>query len=347
MVNDMRKNQLFVMSNDGVTNIHKVIWEPDNEVFGIVQVIHGIAEHIDRYEELARYLTDRGMLVVGIDLVGHGLSTNNGNKKMYFGGEGSYNYVLEDINECYKNIKEMYPNVPYTMLGFSLGSLLLRTYLINYPNNLDGSIIVGTNMLGSYQISSGYSVVKKEARKYGEINATEKIRDLTYGLYNKKFKPNKTEFDWLSSNPQIIDLFINDPLCGDYITIGLYREMLSLMKYSGDKNYIKKMNKIKPILVLAGSDDNFGDCGKDSSKLADVFKKSGISDVSLKIYPSLRHDILHDIDSNIIYQDIYNWLNTKKLFKENIIINSNQVSNNENKSIVNNNQVNSILSDRL
>lgn len=305
------------LSSDNETNIHMVMWEPKNEAKLIVQIIHGVTENIMRYEELAHFLNERDILVVGIDLLGHGLSTNSGNKKMYFGKEGSWFDVVKDVDTCLSIVKKDYPNIPYVMLGFSLGSFLLRTYLIDYPNNCDGGIIIGTGQTPNFQIVLAQMVVKNEAKKYGDNVATEQIRKLTFETYNKKFAPNRTPYDWLCSNNEELDKYINDPLRGEAMTVGLFREMLSGMKYTGNIRNIKKMNKDIPILLLSGSQDPVGDFGKGFDKAIRRFKRANIQSISSILYSNLRHDILHENIRLKIYNDIYIWLE-KKISNKNI-----------------------------
>lgn len=309
----MSKNELFFQSNDSVTNVHMITWEPEGEVLGIVHINHGVSEHIDRYDEFARFLNSKGILVVGMDFIGHGMSTNNGNKKMYFGPEGSFKTVVADIHYVLTQTKNRYPNVPYTMLGFSLGSFLTRTYMIDYPGIVDASILVGTGFMSKLAYKMAMLVVNKEIKKYGESVATEKIRELAFETYNKKFKPNRTTHDWLCKSEGAIDLYLVDPLRGENITCGLFRELLNSMIYSCTVDNVNKMNKTKPIYCLSGSDDYVGDRGKGLKKSVELFKSCGINDVDMKIYPTLRHDILHENENEQIYNDIYGWLISKKL----------------------------------
>lgn len=344
----MKKNELFFPSSDKQTNIHMVIWEPDDEVLGVIQVVHGITEHIMRYEEFAKYYTSNGIAVVGIDLLGHGLSTNNGNKIMYFGGVGSWNYVLEDVNRCLIHAKEMYPNVPCTMLGFSLGSFLVRTHLIDYPGMVDASILVGTGQTSNMALSLAQGIVKKEAKKYGDNVATDKIRALTFETYNKKFKPNRTAYDWLCADNEALDEYINDPLRGENATVGLFREMLYGMKYTGNKDNIRKMSKMKPLLFLSGDKDSVGEFGKGVEKAYKDYKSCGIADATIKLYEGLRHDILHESIRFDIYEDIYNWMKSRKLVKDKVEkkkITSPKLSDENKPIIADNNEVKSLISD--
>lgn len=315
----MSKNELFFQSNDNVTNIHMVTWVPDGDVVGIVQINHGISEHIGRYEDFANFLNTKGILVVGMDLLGHGMSTNNGNKKMYFGGEGSYRNVVLDIHHVLQQTKNNYPDVPYTMLGFSLGSFLTRTYMIDYPGIVDGAILVGTGDISQLKYNLANVVIKSEAKKYGENVATERIRQLSFETYNKKFKPNRTTHDWLCKSEGSVDLYLADPLRGENMTVGIFRELLNSMLYSCNADNINKMNKVKPIYLLSGGDDYVGEKGKGVKKTLTKFKACGIDNVEMKIYPTLRHDILREYEYDQIYNDIFGWLVAKQLVKSVVI----------------------------
>lgn len=347
----MKKNELFFPSSDKQTNIHMVIWEPDDEVLGVIQVVHGITEHIMRYEEFANYYTDRGIAVVGIDLLGHGLSTNNGNKVMYFGEEGSWNYVLDDVNRCFIHAKEMYPDVPYTLLGFSLGSFLVRAHLINYPGLVDASILVGTGQTSNIAISLAQGIVKKEKKKYGDNVATDKVRSLTFETYNKNFKPNRTPYDWLCADNDSLDEYIADPLRGENITVGLFREMLYGMKYTGNKKNLIKMSKMKPLLLLSGDNDSVGDFGKGVEKAYSDYKSCGIEDITIKLYEGLRHDILHEGIRLDIFEDIYNWMKSRKLVndrKNNVVkqeVKKEVIVEDKKSIIANNDEVKSLITD--
>lgn len=331
----MSKNELFFQSSDNVTNIHMVTWEPDGEVLGIVQINHGVSEHIGRYEELAKYLNSKGLLVVGIDYIGHGMSTNNGQKVMYFGTEGSYELVMEDIHYALTQVKNMYPNVPYTMLGFSLGSFLTRCYMINYPGIVDGAILVGTGHMSSLKYKMARMIVNKQAKKYGESVATEEIRKLSFETYNKKFKPNRTTHDWLCKSEGAVDLFLADPLRGENVSVGLFRDLLDLMIYSCNTNNVNKMNKSKPVLLLSGEDDYVGDKGKGVKKTLELFKSCGVNDASMKIYPTLRHAILFENENESIYDDIYEWMKTKKLVVNQVKKEDIKVEDNPKRELVN------------
>ena len=308
----MIKNEFYYPSADGKTQIHAVEWKPETEIKGIIQIAHGVTEYILRYENFAEFFTQKGFVVVGNDHLGHGQSIAPNDKPMYFGPNGSWNFVVKDIDTCKQMAKKKYPNVPYIILGFSLGSFLVRTYLIDYAQEpLDGAIIMGTGYIPNFKIAIAKMMTNKEAKKVGEENTSPVIKSLTFETYNKLFKPNRTAFDWLCSNEEALDEYIKDPLRGEDYSAGLFREMLTGMQYTADMKNIQKMNKKIPIFLLSGDKDPVGEFGKGVIKTHKIFKKAGIEDVEIKLYPNLRHDILHEKCKDTIYNDIYLWLKKK------------------------------------
>ncbi len=308
----MKKTEFYYPSADGKTKIHALEWIPEKEPIGILQIMHGVTEYVLRYEDLAEYLTDKGFVVVGNDHLGHGKSIAEGAKPMYFGPKGSWQWVVKDVLTLQKMTKEKYPELSYYMLGFSLGSFVLRTYLIDYPGNLDGAIIMGTGQMAPVAIKIGKFMANKEAKKAGEENSTPAIHQLTFGTYNKIFAPNRTEYDWLCSNEKALDEYIEDPQRGGDFSAGLFRELLDGMLYSSNVKNIKKMDKNLPILLISGEKDPVGDCGKGVKLTKKALEKAGVKDISVKMYPGLRHDILHEEEKDQIYADIYNWLQSIK-----------------------------------
>ena len=307
----MNKREFYYPSSDGKTRIHAVEWSPDESPKAILQIAHGVTEYILRYEEFAEYLTNKGILVVGNDHIGHGSSIAENAKPMYFGPEGSFKYAVDDVNTLYKTTKEKYENIPYIILGFSLGSFIVRRFLIDYPDTVDGAILVGTGQIAPIKIKIAKFIAKSEAKKHGEDNPTPMIKSLSFDNYNKLFKPNRTDYDWLCLSKTSLDKYIRDKNRGKELSAGLFREMLSGMEYTGNLENIKKMNKDIPIIFLSGEMDPVGEKGKSVKKAYSDFKKAGIKDVSMKLYKDLRHDILHEDNAEQIYQDILEFINEK------------------------------------
>ena len=307
----MNKNEFYYLSADGKTQIHAVEWIPDEKPKAILQIAHGVTEYILRYEQFAEYLVKKGIMVVGNDHLGHGKSIAKDSEPMYFGPTGSWKWAVEDMYTCTKMIKEKYPEIPYYMLGFSLGSFLLRTYLIEYPGIADAAIIMGTGETPPVQIALAKFIANKEAKKVGENHTSPMIKKLTFDTYNKFFAPNRTDYDWLCSDNEGLDEYIADPMRGGNLSAGLFREMLSGMKFTSEIKNLKKMNLDTPILFISGDEDPVGEKGKGVIKAYHKFQNIGMKDVEIKLYPKLRHDILHEKCKKEIYEYVYNWIEKK------------------------------------
>ena len=307
----MARNEFTFPSADGKTQIHAVEWLPDGEVRAVLQISHGVSEYILRYEPFAEYLAVHGFAVVGHDHLGHGSSSTPDGKPMYFGPKGSWNWVVQDIETRRRLAKEHFPNKPYFMLGHSMGSFLLRTYLICYPGTVDGAIIMGTGQMAPLLIAGGKAVAAMETLRVGETNASALVQLLAFGTYNKQFAPNRTGFDWLSVNAENVDRYIADPLCGGNPSIGLFREMLNGMSFIAKPAEVQKMNPETPILFISGGMDPVGDRGKGVKQAYQSFLAAGIKDITLKLYPELRHEILCETDRNMVFEDIHQWLCSK------------------------------------
>ena len=254
----MARNEFTFPSADGKTQIHAVEWLPDGEVRAVLQIAHGVSEYLLRYEPVAEYLTDRGFAVVGHDHLGHGSSTTPDGNPMYFGPKGSWNWVVQDIETRRQLAKERFPDASYFILGHSMGSFLLRTYLIRHPGTVNGAIIMGTGQMAPLLIAGGKAVAAVESLRIGETNASALVQMLAFGTYNKLFAPNRTGFDWLSVNTENVDRYIADPLCGGNPSIGLFREMLTGMSFIATPSEVKKMDPTTPILFISGAMDPVG-----------------------------------------------------------------------------------------
>lgn len=318
----MNKTEFKIKSVDGVTDLHVIAWLPSEEnVVGVIQIAHGITEHMGRYEKFAEYFTDNGYVVVGNDILGHGLSVSDKKKKMYFGKENSWFDVVKDFFNVYETFHEKYTNVPYILLGFSLGSFVVRSFLSLYPDaEVSDVILIGTGYGSNLSLKLGKMVANSEARKVGEDNSTKKINKLALENYNKYFDPVKTKCDWLCSNEVALNDYLKDPLVGKDVSCGLFRELLNGMMYCNNLKNIEKIKKMLPILLISGKADPVGGFTKGIVKLEQVYRVHGIQRVHVKFYDGMRHDVLHEEKSEEICNYIYRWVkNNHKFDEENLV----------------------------
>ena len=304
----MVRQEFTFLSADGVTQLHTVLWLPEGEVRAVLQLVHGVAEYILRYEPLAAFLTEHGFAVVGHDHVGHGLSVAEGAPRLYFGPRGSWDRVVEDVRTLQTETHRKFPEAPYFILGHSMGSFLLRTYLARHPGTVDGAIIMGTAHMSAAALAAARLFVAWQIRKVGETNPSPTVMKLSFGTYNRKFAPNRTPYDWVTLSQTTVDAYVTDPMCGENPSIGLFREMLDGMAFMGQPENIRKMDADLPMLFLSGAMDPVGNCGRGVEQACRLFRQNGMKQVSMKLYPQLRHEILNEDCREDIFRDILCWL---------------------------------------
>lgn len=301
------------LSTDGKTQLHGMRWEPDGgSVRAVLQICHGVAEHIARYDAFARYLNSLGIAVVGHDHLGHGLSLPEGGTPVYFGESNTWNTVVDDIYVLHQRIRLWYPDVPLCIMGHSMGSFLTRTYLIRYPGTVKAAVIMGTGWQPKAVIAGGMAVAKAVGAVVGENGTSDLVTNLAFGAYNKLFAPNRTSCDWLSADEGNVDAYMADPLCGADATVGLFRQMLSGIRFNQKLSNLRQMDPRIPVLFVAGEKDPVGDCGNGVRRTYQEFRRAGVQDCTLKLYPGLRHEILNEkAQQQQIFEDIGQWLTSK------------------------------------
>lgn len=301
------------LSTDGKTQLHGMRWEPEGgSVRAVLQICHGVAEHIARYDAFARYLNGLGIAVVGHDHLGHGLSLPEGGTPVYFGTGNTWNTVVDDIYVLHQRIRLWYPDVPLCIMGHSMGSFLTRTYLIRYPGTVKAAVIMGTGWQPKAVIAGGMAVAKAVGAVVGENGTSDLVTNLAFGAYNKLFAPNRTSCDWLSADEGNVDAYMADPLCGADATVGLFRQMLSGIRFNQKLSNLRQMDPRIPVLFVAGEKDPVGDCGNGVRRTYQEFRRAGVQDCTLKLYPGLRHEILNEkAQQQQIFEDIGQWLTSK------------------------------------
>ena len=304
------RKEFYFPSCDGKTQIHAVEWTPEGEAKGVYQIAHGVAEYALRYEPFAEFLTGKGFVVVANDHIGHGLSVADGAPALYFGAERGWMNVVDDMYALRNLTSQKYPRLPYFLMGHSMGSFLARTYLIRYPGTVSAAVIMGTGQQPGYMLAGGRTVANVIGKKHGFDKPNAAVSNLAFGSYNKPFEPRRTDFDWLSVNTENVDRYIADPLCGGEATVGLFLDMLGGIAFIGKQANVARMDKNMPVLFISGAMDPVGDLGKGVRKACESFRQAGVRDVTLKLYPGLRHEILNEAEREQVYADIRAWIET-------------------------------------
>ena len=299
-------------SSDGASHIHVCRWAPDDgEPRGIVQLAHGIAEHIMRYDAFARFLADKGFAVFGNDHLGHGKSCENEEDYCWFGDDHGWFLALEDMHRLSERARDEDPGIPFFLFGHSMGSFLARTFLINYPGEVDGCVLSGTGQQAPELCNAGILVAKAEALRLGKKGRSPLVNKLCFANYNVRIKDPRTDCDWLTRENAVVDEYVADGLCGGIPTNGLVIDMLNGIRYIQKRSNLEKMDKSTPILFLSGAEDPVGDYGRGVTKACTSFRAVGCTDVTLKLYTGGRHEMLNELNRDEVYADVLAWMEAR------------------------------------
>nr|WP_302598211.1 alpha/beta fold hydrolase [uncultured Cellulosilyticum sp.] len=303
----MTRETYYISSTNGKNKLHTMVWRPE-EVKGILQISHGMIEHIGRYDDFAKFLVSKNILVVGNDHLGHGKTVKCESELGYFDAEDGSKTVVDDLYEVTKKMKQEYPNVPYFVLGHSMGSFMIRRYLMTYGEAINGALIMGTGHQSKVALAAGNIVYATLKVLKGTDYRSKFVNEVILGGYNRKFAPNRTPNDWVSRNEKAVDAYMRDPYCTFSFTINGFKTIFDTFSFINKKSNINKIPKDLPIFFVSGDKDPVGNNGKGVTQIYNTYKALGISKAQLKLYPESRHEILNDLDYKEVYQDIYSWI---------------------------------------
>lgn len=304
----VKKEEFTFDSRDGKTKIHAVRWVPEGKVVCIVQIIHGMAEYIERYEEFARYLGEKGILVTGDDHLGHGKSVGTEGAYGYFCEQDPATVVVRDVHRLKKMTQEEYPGVPYVILGHSMGSFILRNYLFRYGTGIQGAIVCGTGSQPKALVKVSKAVAAVQGALLGQKHVARMLDKLAFGAYNKEIPEAKTAVDWLCTDESVVNAYVKDELCGFTFTVNGFMTLFTLLDRLGKEENLRAMPKGLPVYFIAGDMDPVGNYGEGVRKAYEDFQKAGMEHISLKLYSGDRHEILNEKDKYKVYEDIYPWI---------------------------------------
>ena len=306
------RKEFTIPSATGVADIFVRAWYPDEGPKAIFQIVHGMAEHGERYEDMASFLCSKGFVVAVHDHAGHGKSINSADDLGYFGEKDGWNALVEDVRSVTELLKKEYPGLPVIFFGHSMGSFIGREYIRRYGTDeaIKGAIICGTsgkNPAAAIAIRLADTVAKTKGSKY----KSEFINKLAFGTYNKKIAVPDTEFDWLSTDQNQVYKYVADKYCGFLFTAAGFRDLFSILNVVSGKDWYNAVNKKLPILLTAGEEDPVGAYGKGVKQVYNGLKEAGVKDVTLKLYPGMRHEIHNEKENKKVYEDFAAWALSK------------------------------------
>ncbi len=304
------KKEFTFTSVSGLADIHCASYLPeDGEVKTVLQIAHGMAEHLERYEAFAEALCKKGIAVYINDHLGHGSSIKDKNELGYFGSKDGWKNFVEDCYELTKIAKSENPDKPYIFFGHSMGSFVARAYSSKYADEINGAIYCGTagpNPAAGAGIALTNIIIKFK----GDHHRSKLIDKVGFGTYNSKCE-GRTNFDWLSRDEFQVDKYIADELCGFLFTAAGYRDLFSLLSYVSSKEWFSTLSKKLPVLIISGAMDPVCNYSKGIEQVCNLFKNAGKSNVKKILYPDARHEILNESECfDTVCEDVISWIDT-------------------------------------
>lgn len=304
----MREREFYLPSSDGMHQLRCMEWIPDGTIKAVLQITHGMVEHIERYREFCVWMAERGIVVIGHDHLGHGKTVSNREEFGYFGSKEGMTHVVKDIRRVTVYSKKKYPDQKLILLGHSMGSFLARKYLSVYKDGPDGFILMGTGAPPEALVSAGSLLAGSMRKLKGEMYRSPLLYKLSLGNYNAKFKPVKTPYDWLTRDESLSKDFGEDESCQFIFTTAAYQDFFRLILNVAKEEMAGHARTNAPILIISGDNDPVGDNGKGVRKVYERLHKAGVDRLEMVLYEGARHEILHEINRQEVFEDLYEWI---------------------------------------
>lgn len=304
----MGRKNYRIASRDGIHRLHVVLWQPEGTVRAVVQISHGMVEMIERYEAFALYLNNRGIAVIGNDHLGHGQTAEKEEDLGYFCPQNMSATVVADLHRVTRFAKKKFPKVPYFLFGHSMGSFMARRYLITYGRELTGAVLCGTGSKPPEVLAAGTVVSNILRLILGDRFRSRLLKWNAFGMYQRRIPNPRTNSDWLTRESEIVDFCINNKYCNFIFTVNGYRTLFEVIGFIQRKENIARIPKQLPILLIAGEEDPVGDYGAGVLQVYMDYRHARIRDVRMRLYPEARHEILNEINRDVVYKDVLRWL---------------------------------------
>ena len=304
-----KREDLSFPSTDGKTTIRGFLWLPDGEPKAVLQIAHGMQEHIERYDPFASWLAQAGFLVVGNDHLGHGRSAESPDDLGYF-GEHPSDLVVGDMHRLRGIAAGACPQAPYFMLGHSMGSFMLRKYLALHGQGLAGAIIMGTGFTPLNTTRAGLALIAALTRLRGGRHKSASIANLAFGKDYEPFDMTgmHPERSWLSHDIGNVRAYYADALCGFPFTLNGYQGLMEAVLFSCDQKNTDAIPKALPLLIVSGELDPVGGAGAGVRQVNRLLQAAGINDLEMRLYPGMLHEILNEPDHDLVFRDLREWM---------------------------------------
>ena len=303
-------------SADGESVVSARLWFPTDAVpdtcakpRGIVHIVHGMSEYIRRYDDFARYLSRRGFVVCGEDMIGHGFTAPSKDALGHMPLDGGRDALVADMHALRELVSARYDaRTPYLMFGHSMGSFITRAYIAEHGLGLTAVVLCGTGSPTPIASWAGNFLSRQAAKRKGATYRSTFIDGLAAGGYGKRIANARTPLDWLSVNPENVDAYLADEYCGAMFSVGAYATLTDLTRWVVSRECASRVPRDLPIFLVAGEGDPVGDNGKGVYAAAKLLHDAGVARTDVKIYPNMRHEILNERGHERVYADVAAWM---------------------------------------
>jgi len=284
--------------------IHAQLWVPDGQASCIIQILHGLGEHSDRYARFAAKAVERGFAVCIHDHRGHGSHCEH---LGHFADSSGWQKIVSDSEVVNDFIRQQFAGTPIVLLGHSMGSYIAQTFAMRYGSRLSGLILSASTWPSRLQLVPAKILARFEALRIGRRGNSELLHKLGFGDFNKPFEPARTEHDWLSRDEAEVDKYVSDPLCGGPYSCGLWLDLLGGLFDLASDTAVSRIPLDLPILITGGERDPVGG-DKGMTRLAMHYAQTSHQRMKLKIYPEGRHEMLNETNRDEVTTDWLDWV---------------------------------------
>lgn len=300
-----------IPSGDKIHSLNVKVYIPDGEKKGILQISHGMTEHIERYDDFMGFMAENGFVCVAHDHLGHGKTVRGDDELGFIASKDGWRIMVEDVFTVGSAIKAEYPALRMVLLGHSMGSFIARLTAFYHPYSYNALIIMGTGAKNS-AAEAGIALTTAIAAAKGEKYVSKKVDDMAFGSFGKKFE-GETPYDWLTRDKEKISKYAEDKYCTFKFTVSAMRDLMTLNKNANSREWFRHMAISGiPIFLVSGSMDPVGDYGAGVTKIYETLRKAGARDLTIKLYEGARHEILNETCRDTVYRDILSWM-TKRV----------------------------------
>lgn len=323
----MKTTTITYASRDNASTVRALMWEPDEVASGgeaprgLVQIVHGMSEHVERYEGFASFLCEQGFAVCANDHIGHGKSVSSAEDLGHMPLEVGEDVLVADVQTLRELALERLSQrcdmrvsgIPYVIFGHSMGSFITRVFLTRHAFGVRAAVLCGTGHQPRPLSAAGKALTSSLAKKHGERYVSELVDGMGAGGYGRAIKGAETNLDWIATDPEVVAEYQRDPLCGQKFTVGAYHVLTSLVSDATDLRLARRVPHALPLLFVSGDQDPVGECGAGVHRAAEMYRKAGVESVTEKLYPGMRHEILNEPVKGEVHRDVLAWLERQGL----------------------------------